>query len=199
METIRAVVWMAVLICSTLTANARIYRWVDEHGKVQFSDSPPPSGKQTATEYDTQGMVRKVPEKIASAGEIAAREAEKKKQLEQKRKDAELLQSFSRPEEIDLLRDRQINAVNARVQTNKVRQQTVEGNIKRLTDRAAALSKAGKKVPESIAADIGTARAEQAVLLAESRKLDAEIQGIKEKAEADKKRLQELRSITPPR
>lgn len=199
MRATRAFFWIAVLAFSALTVNARIYRWVDEHGKVQFSDSPPPSGKQTATEYDTQGMVRKVPEKAASAGEIAAREAEKKKQLEQKRKDAALLQSFSRPEEIDLLRDRQINAVNARVQTNKIRQQTVEGNLKRLTERQAALSKAGKKVPDSIAADIGSARAELSVLQVESRKLDAEIQGIKEKAEADKKRLQELRSITPPR
>lgn len=197
MNTPRAVFWIAVLVFSALTANARVYRWVDENGKVQFSDSPPPNGKQAATEYDTQGMVRKVPEKPVSADEIAAREAEKKRVIEQKRRDSALLQSFSHPQEIDLLRDRQVNAVNARVQTNKLRKQTVETNLKRLTDREASLAKSGRKIPDAVTADIAAARYELLVLQTEAQKLDAEIAAIKDKAEADKKRLQELRAVVP--
>ncbi|MCZ6665007.1 MAG: DUF4124 domain-containing protein, partial [Gammaproteobacteria bacterium] len=37
------------ILCAVLaTANAEIYQWIDEHGKVHFGDKPPPEVKRSA-------------------------------------------------------------------------------------------------------------------------------------------------------
>ncbi len=181
------------LALSALTVDARLYRWVDEHGKVQYSDSRPPGNIKDLTELDQRGIVRKSPEKKASAAELAQQESEQKVVLEQKRRDRALLESFTRTEEIDVLRDRQINAVDARVQTNKLRSQAAQDKLKRLTAQADAALKARKKSAEALQADMASTRKELAVLDAEAQKLSVEIATIKERAEADKKRFLELR------
>lgn len=192
MKTIRVFWLIAMLAFCMQGVDARVYRWIDEKGNVQFSDKPPPDGVKGAAELDAQGMVRKTPEKAASAGEIAAREAERLKALEQRRRDSALLQSFSRPEDIDQLRNRRIDAVNARMQTNKLRKQAVDAKLTRLNTQFVALGKAGKKIPDSLSVDIDATRKELAALDIEAKKMEEEIVAIRERAEADKKRLLEL-------
>ena len=41
---------MVALVLITNPASAKIYKWVDENGNVQFSQSPPPKGKGKAVE-----------------------------------------------------------------------------------------------------------------------------------------------------
>jgi hypothetical protein len=38
-------VWL--MLCLALPASAQMYKWVDENGKVQYSDKPPPSNVKT--------------------------------------------------------------------------------------------------------------------------------------------------------
>lgn len=182
-----------VLALCTVTADARLYRWVDEHGNVQFSDKPPIGNVKELNELDQRGMVRRAPGKKASSGEIAQQESEQKMIQVQKRRDHALLQSFTRPEEIDLLRDRQIGAVETRAQTNKLRSQGAQNKLKRLTAQTEALKKAGKKPNDTLQADLDATRKELDVLAAEEQKMTLEITAIKERAEADKKRFLELR------
>ena len=186
----------ALLAICSLAVEARLYRWVDENGKVQFSDKPPPSNAKGLTELDSRGMVRKTPTKAASAGEIAQREAARQKSMEQKRRDNALLQSFSQPEEIDYLRDRQVDAVRARVQTNKLQQQSAGEKIGRMNAQVETLSNAGKPVPEAVKANLDATRKELATLEADARKMEEEISAIMVRAEADKKRLIELRGLS---
>lgn len=41
----RIFVWIGlVVLFGSISANAQIYKWVDEHGKTQYSDRPPPPG-----------------------------------------------------------------------------------------------------------------------------------------------------------
>ncbi|MDR3411471.1 MAG: DUF4124 domain-containing protein [Formivibrio sp.] len=182
-----------ILALTALTVDARLYRWVDEHGNVQYSDSAPSGNVRDLTELDQRALVRKRQEKKVSASELAQQAAKQKMTLEQERRDNALLQSFGRPEEIDVLRDRQLNAVDARVQTNKLRIQEAQDKLGRLTAQADALAKAGKMPNESLQADIASTRQELGVFDAEAKKMAAEITVIKERAEADKKRLLELR------
>lgn len=195
MNKIGVLALILLLAFFSLEAQARLYRWVDDKGNVQFSDKPPPSDAKGLAELDQRGMVRKEQEKPVSASEISQKEAEKQAQVAQRRRDNALLQSFSRPDEIDFLRDRQIMAVNARVQTNKLRRQAMEEKLKRLTAQVDGLTKAKKTVPPAVAADLEGARKELAALDADAEKMATEIVGIKERAEADKKRLQELRGL----
>lgn len=37
--------WLAILIASPASAIADMYKWVDENGKVHYTDSPPPGKK----------------------------------------------------------------------------------------------------------------------------------------------------------
>ncbi|SFN62622.1 protein of unknown function [Formivibrio citricus] len=181
-----------LLAIASLAAEARLYKWVDENGRVQFSDKPPPAGAKGVSELDQRGVVRKTPAKAASAGDAALRAEEQQKLIEQKRRDNALRQSFSKPEEIDFLRDRQIEAVRARLQTNKLQQQSVGEKSSRLNTQAETLSAAGKPVPDSIKSNLDAARKELATLEAEARKMDEEIAAITARAEADKRRLIEL-------
>lgn len=183
---------LVVALCA-VTAEARLYRWVDEHGNVQFSDKPPTGQVKELNELDQRGMVRRAPEKKASSGELAQQASEQQMIQAQKRKDHALLQSFTRPEEIDLLRDRQISAVETRSQTNKLRSQGAQNKLKRLTAQTDALKKAGRTPNDTLQADLDATRKELDVLAAEEQKMALEITAIKERAEADKKRFQELR------
>jgi len=182
----------STLALAALTVEARLYRWVDEHGNVQYSDSHPPGNAKDMIELDSRGMVRKAAGKKASAGELAQQEAEQKIVQEQKRRDHALLESFSRPEEIDVLRDRQINAVEARVQTNKLRSQALQDKLKSLKAQVEAVTKARKKPVDAVQEDLELARKELDGLDAEAKKMTVEIAAIKERAEVDKKRFIEL-------
>lgn len=191
------VFFLAASLLIASLAEARLYRWVDENGKVQFSDQPPPAHARDQKELDPRGMVRKEPAKRASAGEMARLQQEKQKLIEQKRRDKALLQSFSRPEEIDLLRDRQVGAVRARQQTSKLLRQTAADKVNRLNGQAEALVQAGKSVPETLSNNLLAARKELTALDAEARKMDEEISAIMQRGEADKQRLLELQGVAP--
>lgn len=193
MKQTRTFILAGLLVCVALAAEARLYRWVDDRGNVQYSDSPPPGGAKSISELDQRGMVRKTQEKALTTEEIAQQEVARQKELDMKRRDKALLMSFSRTEEIDFLRNRQIDAVLSRVQTTKLRRQTAEDKLKRLATQENALTKAKKKLPDALLADAENTRKEISVLEAEAKKQDAEIASINERAEADKKRFIELR------
>jgi hypothetical protein len=43
----RLSVAIAIALCVALPASAQMYKWVDENGKVQYSDKPPPGNVKT--------------------------------------------------------------------------------------------------------------------------------------------------------
>lgn len=103
-------------------AAGNIVCWRDAAGKVVgCGDKVPQEYSGNATRVlDKDGNVRKVGESDAEAAkrkaqekEIAAAKAEeKRRQMEQKRQDDALLNTFSNEKEIDLKRDRELQALN---------------------------------------------------------------------------------------
>ncbi|SMC21204.1 protein of unknown function [Andreprevotia lacus DSM 23236] len=179
-----------------LPAQAKLYRWVDENGKVQYSDKPPQTDpKSGISEVDTRGRVIKEPEKKISEEEKARLQAEETKQKEIQRRDRALLQSFSKPEEVDILRDRQIEAVQGQLQTNKLRRQTAEDKLARINKNADTLKKRNKPLPADMEADRAVIQKEIDDIDADSKKKLANIEDIKKRAEDDKKRLVELKAL----
>ncbi len=139
--------WLALLalMLAAQSAHATLYRWVDENGRVQYSDKPPlsaaPKGVST---LDSQGMVRKSPPQPENPEETARRLKAQQDQQDQQRRDRALLQSFSNTKEIDLLRDRQIDAVNGAIQTNQSRRQSAQAKIEKLNKQISSFNKAKK-------------------------------------------------------
>ncbi len=168
-------------------AQGKIVCWKDASGKVVgCGDKVPAEFAGSATkELDKQGNVRKTAE---SADEIAKRQAAEKEQTqakaeetkrltEQKRQDTALLNTFTSEKEIDLKRNRELQALdNFIVQQNGA----IKGASERLEDakkRVADLEKDKKPVPPSTKEDL--ARAER-----EYKRISSDI-ATNEKAKAD--------------
>ncbi|WP_432723209.1 DUF4124 domain-containing protein [Jeongeupia wiesaeckerbachi] len=189
----RGVVLGLMLVALSAQA-APLYRWIDDNGNVQFSDKPPVNNpKSGVTELDRRGMVKRAPEKPISDDERARQQAEAQQRKDAQRRDKALLQSFSKPEEIDLLRDRQIEALLGGIQTNKLRRQSAEQRLARQQQQQQRLLKAKKAVPADLDADIAISQKELVDLDADSKTKLTDIDAVKRRADADKKRLAELR------
>lgn len=191
--------WLVLVLLASTAAfsHAAVYRWVDETGKVQFSDKPP-SGqvKGGVTELDKSARVRNASSNMSEA-ERAAEAARKQKETDQRRKDRALLQSFSKPEEVDILRDRQIEAVAAQQQTNRLRMQTLQERQNKLNQQAERHAKAKKPIPNDLKTELDLNRDEIKTIQESLARQEQDIAKIKEKAEADKARLLQLRQVQP--
>lgn len=97
-----------------------MYRWVDENGEVNYSDSVPPSKSQRGhAELDELGNevdkveAAKSKETVAEEAWLAELEKQlKAKQLQQSRKDSMLLNSFATLEQFDALRDEKLTVLS---------------------------------------------------------------------------------------
>lgn len=98
-----------VLFLFSTTASATLYRWVDDDGKIHYSDSVPPSKAQKGhTEMDKLGNKVKKVDPAKSKEQVAEEEwldelegKLKTKQAQQKRKDSQLLNSYASVEQFD--------------------------------------------------------------------------------------------------
>jgi len=53
----RIFVWTGLMVLCSITANAQIYKWVDENGKTQYTDQPPP----TAVKEEQRLQIKSAP------------------------------------------------------------------------------------------------------------------------------------------
>lgn len=186
------------LLCTVALSvqGATLYRWVDENGKVQFSDKPPSGQSKDVTELDKHGRARNTGNNLSEA-ERAAELERQRIVTEQRRKDRALLQSFSKPEEVDHLRDRQIEALAAAQQTNRLRLQTLQERQNRLNQQAERFKKRNKPLSADLQTELDLNRDEIKTINQSLARQELELVKIKEKAEADKARLIQLRNIQP--
>jgi|GEM_PF-5786332 len=86
----------------TSPANARWYKWVDEHGNISYQDQPPPSSFEESTEVLSQHGVTL--ETIPSRQEQLKMEREARVAQQREQRDSALLKTF--PHESDLISTR---------------------------------------------------------------------------------------------
>ncbi|MDR3429840.1 DUF4124 domain-containing protein [Silvimonas sp.] len=183
------------LLLVAAQVHAALYRWVDDNGQVQYSDKPPVAGaKKGVSVLDTQGMVRKEPAPQLTPEEKARLQTEKAQQLDQQRRDRALLQSFSSPKDIDILRDRQIESVQASLQTNTLRRQSGQAKLDRLNTQVATIQKRGRTPPADMLGEVLATQKEINDIDDDTRVKQASIVTIRQHAEEDKKRLNELQA-----
>lgn len=65
---------LLLLVFLPLTVNAAVYRWVDDKGKVHYSDTPPPAAQAERTNIDTQAT---------NSEQASAQQAAREKRIEQ--------------------------------------------------------------------------------------------------------------------
>jgi len=136
-----------ILILVSSAANANLYRWVDESGKVHFSDKVPPSMAQKGhTSLTDSGLESGV---VSSAEELKRQQEEIEKaktdesektalmlaEEEQKRKDDSLLATYETRGELIRSFSDKISLVEQSIQISSAREENLVQKLKRLNKR----------------------------------------------------------------
>ena len=186
------------------------YKCVDEHGTTLFGDTPP-AGCAHVVMYELapSGIVlRKIdptptPEQLKARAEEYQRNREAERAaFEQRRKDLALLNTYSSEKEIDVARDRNIEPIRSRMKGAQERMAAVDKRLKEIDDEM-EFYKAGKKggkeaqaraqPPIGLVAEQERAQKEKASLVKSLADSEKEIQAVRERYDADKRRYGELK------
>lgn len=114
----------ALLVCCMAPAGAeQLYKWVDENGVVHYGDAVPAEASRNERHVlNEQGVTLRVLKRAKTREELAAMadaqaelERRRRAELVQAERDRILLDTYLSEEEIELLRDRRILAIEARI------------------------------------------------------------------------------------
>ena len=169
----------------------------DVNGKRTCGDPAPPQCLDKAkTVFDRGGVAREV-ERPLTQEEVAAREAEKARQAEEKKKAEELARrdralrdSYTTENDIDKARDRAIVEIEKNAEQAKNRLEAAEKKRLKLDQEKEFYTK--KPVPANLQSQIKDNDAEIAAQQKALQQRDADIEAVKARFEADKKRYREL-------
>lgn len=163
----RKTAWVVGAVTTALlvfsVAEAKLYRWVDEDGQIHFSDKMPPElkDKAHATIDENQGTVLEEVEAARSREELI-REAKREEELdrlraqqqqlveEQEAKDQVLLRTFHSEDDIRLVRNNKIEALNVKSEITRGNIRRVKRELAELQRTAADTERQGRKVSEAI-------------------------------------------------
>jgi Domain of unknown function (DUF4124) len=181
-------------------AYGALYKWVDENGRVQYSDKPPTEKDKGGVQMSNRGIIMKkiegglTPEqKKAKEDEIARKKVEEVKAAEQRRQDNALLQSFSSVQEIDMKRDRELQALESMIVNLRGQERTVSERLLDERNRAESYTQRKKPLPDSIKDDVTRSENEKKVLNDEIARRQQEIVDTRSKYDVLRKRYIELR------
>jgi len=194
-----AVALIAAGITFSLPAAAKLYKWVDDQGTTHYGETIPPqyAGKDRS-ELNKAGRVIKknevlTPEEQRAKEQADAKEREEKAKLqEQKRYDKALLNTYSNEKEIDLARKRNLQQIEARINSINSQFKMANDNLLLFQKEADALTKAGKKITQDLQEDLKESQARQSKLQEDMDKALAEKTALDARYDADKARYREL-------
>ena len=124
-------------------ARGTTYKWVDEKGIVHYADKMPVEAvNRSHVELDKQGLRVRKTDAALTPEQLRARaaEAERQKQaardrVEADRRDAALVATYSREEDIDLARSRALGTLDSQIQSARIYVAQLQKRQKELTDK----------------------------------------------------------------
>ena len=187
----------------SLPAQAAMYKWVDDKGKVHYGDTIPPEyAKQGNAQLDKSGVVVKktnaalTPEQIKARDEAEAKEkADKAAAAEQQRRDKALLATYTDFKEIDLALQRNLGQVDVQIKSNELRIKSIQGRLDGLKKQRAGFVQREKPVPPDINSDIKKTEEEMGRFRGNITNLEKEKESMRSRFGADKARFRELKGL----
>lgn len=201
--TLRCLVLLAAGIAIQNAALAATYRWVDQNGKVQYSDLMPPSmAGQSHSELDKQGRVIREVQRTRMTEEERQRmqekktrqEAEARLKTEQLRRDKALLSTYANEKEIALARDRAIELESLNIRGLQTRMDRAAAKLAEANAQLARLQSAGRTVPASVSQMRDEAQRELAQISTAMNQRMQAVEDIHHRFEEDEKRFLELKA-----
>ena len=145
-------IFLAVLFCLPFTVSAEIYKWVDENGNMQFSDTPPSTQRAEALEYhynrgDEDGGKKKVEKstrvkpksksKSTLDDYLAEEESNRKKKAAEKRSAEQQKHRAEHQSKLsDLCKQKRDQVMNYTRRAGKARMHGKHQKSKRLSNKA---------------------------------------------------------------
>lgn len=186
---------------------AKLYKWVDDNGTTHYGETIPPEyANKDASRLSDKGRVEKHIERL-TPDEQRTRDAEDAKKsaaqqaaIESKRRDTALLNTFSNENEIDLSRNRNLQQVEARINSISTMLNSAKAVLAEHRKEQDGLLQQNKNTPKSLLEDIEESEAHVAKLQKELAQNEQERANVQARFEADKARYRELRGggITAP-
>jgi hypothetical protein len=192
---------LAALILFSPIVRATTYKWVDDQGKVHYTDKIPPEAvNKGSIELNKEGVPIKKNDAALTPEQRRAREVEEERSRqaakirdEIQRKDRALLQTYTSESEIDLSKRRALGTIEGQIQSAQAYMATLNKRKEEIQTRVAALG--NNPQPPSLEREITNVNeelAKQADLIAAKRK---EIVVVSARYDADKQRWRDLRTI----
>lgn len=187
----RWAILLLLLLCHLPLAWTGTYRWVDEQGRVHYSDTMPSRAREQAV-LDKQGRVRRklTPGEQSQAAKNQQMSAQ---DIEREREDQALLATYAHEGEIDLARDRALAQEKARQTSLKAMLAQVNEQIADYEAEIAAYKQAGGSVPEALRQSLSQAQQEAARLMELLERSQAAAARIEARYAAYKLRFRELK------
>ena len=195
----RLFVALVIGMTFSLPAAAKMYKWVDDKGVTHYGETIPPEyAHRDREELNKAGRVVEKKE-VLTPEERHAKELEdiRKREdeeaaLEQKRRDKALLNTYSGVKEIDLARVRNLQQVEARLNSISSQLKMADDKLIGLQKEADGYTKTGKKTPASLQEDLQESQARLTKLQQDLEKSRAEKAAVEARYDADKARYREL-------
>lgn len=199
MTKLKLLVALAIGIAFSLPVSAKMYKWVDDKGTTHYGETIPPEyANKNRTELDKGGRVIEKKEVLTPEERRANEQADAKKRvadeaaLEAKRRDKALVNTYSNEKEIDLARSRNLQQIDARVNSINSQIKTANGSLQGFQKEADGFTKAGKPIPQTLQEDLKESQARLDKLKQDLEKATAEKTTIEARYDADKARYKEL-------
>jgi hypothetical protein len=183
---------------------AKLYRWVDEDGRVHYSDKVPPQAMQGEhSQLNERGIMVQRQEAVKSAEELAKeQEVERlrreQQQLirEQQERDQALLRTFRTEDDLILTRDGKLAAVDAQIQLSQSNIKRLKRQLVEMQETAATMEKQGRQISQQQRDDIATTQQQIEDTYASILRREKEKEQITADFESDLKRFRELRNLS---
>ena len=146
---------LTMLLCSSFSAQAKMFKWVDEEGQVHFGDKIPPQYMVKAhDELNSQGVVTEHKRAAKTAEEKAEDyrlERERKKvELELKRKqqrDRVLLDTYTTERDLIVARDSRLDAIDSQINLAKAIISDSNNKLESLEKKITQIKASNREVP----------------------------------------------------
>lgn len=149
---------LTCLLAVALAVDARLYRWVDEEGRVHYSDQVPPEQSKKGHEVlDKRGIKveevapQKTPEQLREERRRQAEQAKKEERLRLIReRDEMLLRTFTSTEELDRVIKDRLTVLDSIINLTQAKVDKLLEQIKAAEERRINYIRQGREVPPQL-------------------------------------------------
>jgi hypothetical protein len=200
---IKAALVTILLVSCAATANAALYKWVDEKGNTHYTSTPPPGsavydreviGKQGRVVKTIQGKMTPE-EKAAYEQKLLEEEQAAKQRKEQEKRDRSLMISYRSVSDIERRRDERLERLDEYIEDITERRNASGKEYDELIDQAILLEREGKVPSERLKADMRSAKREFDSAEADLAKVQSEREELEKSFGEDIARFKELKGI----